>query len=309
MSGGPGHEARAVMFANRLRKVARHRRRWARRAGVACYRLYDRDIPEVPLVVDWYAGRLHVADAARDEAFEALDDCLAAAGEALDVADANIFCKRRERQRGAAQYSRFGSEGAVFVVPEGGHRFQVNLSDYLDTGLFLDHRRTRARVQAEAAGKRVLNLFAYTGSFTVYAGAGGAERTVTVDLSTTYLDWAETNLRLNGLDAGRNSIVRADVLQWLRDARQTRTRYDLIVLDPPTFSNSKRMRTTFDVRRDHPRLLAETRALLAPGGALYFSTNARRFRLDGAVTGAEEVTDIPPDFERRRPHRCWRITA
>lgn len=296
------------MFHNRLRKVARHRRKWARRAGVACYRLYDRDIPEVPLVVDWYAGRLHVADAARGGALPDLDAFLVAAGEALGVVEDAIFCKRRERQRGSAQYSRFAREGAVFEVPEGGHRFQVNLSDYLDTGLFLDHRRTRARVQSEAAGKRVLNLFAYTGSFTVYAAAGGATQTVTVDLSTTYLDWAAANLRLNGLEGPTHQLIRADVLQWLRAARLERPRYDLIVLDPPTFSNSKRMRDTFDVRRDHARLIADTRALLAPGGALYFSTNARRFRLDAAVA-AEEVTDIPPDFERSRPHRCWRIAA
>lgn len=305
----PGPSARASMFHDRLRKVARHRRKWARRAGVACYRLYDRDIPQIALVVDWYDGRLHVADAAKGEGTIGLDELLIAAAQALEIAPDAVYVKRRERQRGSAQYTPFAREGARFTVPEGGHRFWVNLSDYLDTGLFLDHRRTRARIEAEAAGTTMLNLFAYTGSFSVYAAAGGARRTTTVDLSATYLDWAEANMALNGFVGPAHERVRADVLDWVVQARSQPTRYDLIVLDPPTFSNSKRMRTTFDVQRDHGRLLGLTRELLAPGGALYFSTNARRFTLDADISGAEEITDIPPDFERRRPHRCWRVTA
>lgn len=303
----PDAAARATMLHNRLRKTARHRRKWARRAGVACYRLYEHDIPEVPLIVDWYAGRLHVADVSRDDEVLDLDALLHAAATALDVPPDQVYCKRRQRQRGAAQYTPFDRAEARFVVPEGGHRFWVNLSDYLDTGLFLDHRRTRARVQAEAAGARVLNLFAYTGSFTVYAAAGGARRTMTVDLSATYLEWAQANLALNGLTGPQHVFERADVLQWMRAARHRPARYDLIVLDPPTFSNSKRMHATFDVRRDHAALIADARALLAPGGVLYFSTNARRFRLDASID-ADEITDIPPDFDRRRPHRCWKIT-
>jgi 23S rRNA G2069 N7-methylase RlmK/C1962 C5-methylase RlmI len=303
----PGDAARATMLHNRLRKVARHRRKWARRAGVTCYRLYDRDIPEIPLVVDWYDGRLHVSDASREDEAIGLEALLDAAARALDVPTEQVYCKRRQRQRGAAQYTPFDRAEARFVVSEGGHRFWVNLSDYLDTGLFLDHRRTRARVQAEATGARMLNLFAYTGSFTVYAAAGGARHTMTVDLSATYLDWAQANLALNNLAGPQHQFERGDVLQWMQAARSRPARYDLIVLDPPTFSNSKRMRTTFDVRRDHPRLIADARALLTPTGALYFSTNARRFRLDAAIS-AEEITDIPPDFERRRPHRCWKIT-
>ena len=305
----PGPSARASMFHDRLQKVARHRRKWARRSGVACYRLYDRDIPQIALVVDWYDGRLHVADAARGEGTYGLDELLAAAASALGIEEDAVYVKRRQRQRGTAQYTRFAREGARFSVPEGGHRFWVNLSDYLDTGLFLDHRRTRARVEAEAAGAHMLNLFAYTGSFSVYAAAGGARSTTTVDLSATYLDWTGENMALNGFVGPAHHRVRADVLDWVIQAQSDGARYDLIVLDPPTFSNSKRMRTTFDVQRDHVRLLDATRALLTPGGALYFSTNARRFSLDASVTGAEEVTDVPPDFERRRPHRCWRLTA
>lgn len=305
----PGPSARASMFHDRLLKVARHRRKWARRAGVACYRLYDRDIPQIALVVDWYDGRLHVADAARGAGTPDLDGLLAAAASALGIGLDATYAKRRERQPGSAQYTAFARDGARFSVPEGGHRFWVNLSDYLDTGLFLDHRRTRARVEAEAAGTHMLNLFAYTGSFSVYAAAGGARSTTTVDLSTTYLDWTGENMALNGFVGPAHERIRADVLDWVIQARSERRRYDLIVLDPPTFSNSKRMRTTFDVQRDHVRLLGATRALLAPGGALYFSTNSRRFSLDASVAGVEEVTDVPPDFERRRPHRCWRLTA
>lgn len=304
----PGPSARASMFHDRLKKVARHRRKWARRSGVACYRLYDRDIPQIALVVDWYDGRLHVADAAKGDGTHGLDELLVVAAEALGIDEDAVFVKRRERQRGAAQYTPFAREGARFAVAEGGHRFWVNLSDYLDTGLFLDHRRTRARVEAESAGAHMLNLFAYTGSFSVYAAAGGARSTTTVDLSATYLDWAGENMALNGFVGPAHTRVRADVLDWVTQARSQRARYDLIVLDPPTFSNSKRMRTTFDVQRDHGPLLAATRALLAPGGALYFSTNARRFSLDDSIAGAEDVTDIPPDFDRRRPHRCWRLT-
>ncbi len=285
----------ATMFANRLRKNAKHRRKWASRQGVSCYRLYDYDIPEVPLIVDTYEGRLHIATY-DDQPDELLD----AACEALQVEQADAFVKVRRRQRGKDQYERMGREQAVFQVAEGGLRFWVNLSDYLDTGLFLDHRQTRALIRDRVAGKRVLNLFAYTGSFSVYAAAGGGLVT-TVDLSATYLDWAADNLRINELPEG--DLRREDVVQWLEASRE---RWDLIVLDPPTFSNSKRMQGTFDVQRDHRWLVGLCLERLTPGGELWFSTNARRFSMG---VEAEDWTGrtVPPDFKQRRPHRCWRI--
>ncbi len=303
------------MFANRLRKTARHRRKWARRAEVSCYRLYDRDIPEVPLAVDWYDGRLHVAEFVRPDDREPadheawLDAVVAAGAAALEVADDAVFLKRRERQRGTRQYEKQAGRGERFCVDEGGLRFWVNLGDYLDTGLFLDHRQTRARVRAEAAGRTFLNLFAYTGAFTVYAAAGGARTSTTVDLSHTYCDWAVDNLKLNALTGPGQTVEQGDVLTWLEDARARGDRYDLVVLDPPTFSNSKRMRDTWDVQRDHPWLLRTTLALMPRGGVLYFATNARRFELESP--GDAEVSEItaetvPPDFTKR-PHRCWRM--
>ncbi|MEZ4464922.1 MAG: class I SAM-dependent methyltransferase [bacterium] len=305
------HDARAEMLANRLIKVARHRRKWARRADVACYRLYDRDIPEIPLIIDWYDGRLYVAEYVRGEPLADLDALADAAAVALGLGPDDVWCRQRERQRGTRQYDRVGEDGAWFVVPEGGLKFRVNLSDYLDTGLFLDHRQTRARVRAEAGGKRVLNLFAYTGSFTVYAAAGGARASVTVDLSRTYLDWAGQNLALNALDLPEHVGVQADARVWLAEARDRRERFDLIVLDPPTFSNSKRMDGTLDVQRDHRALVEDALGILSPGGALYFSTNHRRFQPDWAGLGVEvsEITGetVPPDFDRHRPHRCFRL--
>ncbi|MCB9539488.1 MAG: class I SAM-dependent methyltransferase [Myxococcales bacterium] len=303
------------MFANRLRKNARHRRKWARRAGVSCYRLYDRDIPEVPLAVDWYDGRLHVAEFVRPDDRDAdeheawLDVVVARGAEALQVAPEAVYLKRRQRQKGASQYERQDGSGERFEVTEGGLRFWVNLRDYLDTGLFLDHRQTRAMVRAEAEDRRVLNLFAYSGTFSVYAADGGARATTTVDLSNTYCAWARDNLALNGHDGPQHRVEQADVLTWLDDTFERGDRFDLVVLDPPTFSNSKRMRDTWDVQRDHPELLASTLRLLSHGGVLYFSTNARRFRLEppaGAAVTDLTAETVPPDFTKR-PHRCWRM--
>ncbi len=304
-------DPRPEMLANRLRKVVRHRRKWARREGIACYRLYDRDIPEIPLVVDWYDGRVSIAEFVRNEGPLEPEPFIAAAAEAIEIPIDFVWWRQRERQRGDAQYTRLRDDGAWCVVPEGGLRFRVNLSDYLDTGLFLDHRQTRALVRGESRGKRVLNLFAYTGSFTVYAAAGGAQATTTVDLSNTYLDWARQNLELNGFDLRQHVGVQADARVWLEDARIHREQYDLIVLDPPTFSNSKRMEGTLDVQRDHPLLVDDALALLPRGGVLYFSTNHRHFRpeWDGVAAEVVEITEktVPEDFDRHRPHRCFRL--
>jgi 23S rRNA (cytosine1962-C5)-methyltransferase len=198
------------------------------------------------------------------------------------------------------------------VVAEGGHRFLVNLHAYLDTGLFLDHRNTRALVQSQARGRRFLNLFCYTGSFTVYAAAGGAGSSLSMDLSNTYLDWAGRNFELNGVDRRSHRLERADVLEWLAAAGSGEPHFDLIVLDPPSFSASKAMRRTLDVQRDHPELLQRCAQLLAPGGILYFSTNLRTFRFDPAAAAGlkgEEISTrtVPEDFRNRRIHRCWQF--
>ncbi|TNF33341.1 MAG: methyltransferase domain-containing protein [Deltaproteobacteria bacterium] len=301
------------MFANRLRKRARHLARWAKRDRVTCYRLYDRDIPEIPLAVDWYDGRLHVAEYARGGE-PAGDDWIAAMGEAaceaLGVPPERLWFKRRERQRGLAQYEKVSAEQARFKVREDGLAFVVNLSDYLDTGLFLDHRATRAMVRAEARGRDFLNLFAYTGAFSVHAAAGGARSTTTVDLSRTYLDWAAENLAENGFEGPRHALVQADVTRWIAEAPAAS--WDLVVCDPPTFSNSKRMDDVFDVQRDHVRLLHEVLRVTRPGGVVYFSTNFRRFKPEpAAFAGAHavEISDktVPEDFRNTRIHRCWRI--
>ena len=319
------------MLGNRLRKTRRHRTRWARRNELDAYRLYDRDIPEIPLAIDTYAGHLHIAEYARRR--EQPLSSLPGAAEAADAEDAawlaemarvaaevhqvradRVFTKTRRRMRGDAQYQRLGRDGAAVIVTEGGLSFRTNLTDYLDTGLFLDHRPTRALVAAEAGGKRVLNLFCYTGSFTVYAAAAGALQTTSVDLSNTYLEWARDNLALNELDGPQHRLIRDDVLVWLRAAASRGERYDLVVLDPPTFSTSAKMIDTLDIQRDHVDLVQATLALVEPGGALWFSTNARRFRLDPAAfrgASARDLTTrtIPDDFRDPSIHRCWRAVA
>ena len=306
------------MLGNRVRKTARHRRKWARREGVTCYRLYDRDIPELPLVIDWYEGRLHVAAYTRgepspdDDAELWLIQMALGAASALGIDDDEVYVKTRQRQRGLAQYQKRAHARPRFVVTEGGHRFYVDLDGYLDTGLFLDQRLARARLAQAAEGKRVLNLFGYTGTFTVYAAGGGAVATTTVDMSNTYLKWAAENLDLNGFGGPAHELVRADVGPWLAAAIARKARYDLIVVDPPTFSNSKRMQGVFEVQRDHPQLIAEAFAVLERGGGLLFSTNARRFKLALPKRSnmiVEEITDatVPLDFPRR-PHRSWYLT-
>ena len=319
-------ERQAEMLVNRIRKNRRRLGPWLEAERVTCFRLYDRDIPELPLVVDWYEGRLHVSHLPReigaedpsapiappagadDERAELLAARVAAA---LGVPDDRLHLKRRAKAPGGTQYERFARGGDEIEVHEGGLRLLVNLTDFVDTGLFLDHRITRRLVAAEARGRRFLNLFAYTGSFTAYAAAAGALSTTTVDLSQRYLDWAERNLRLNGLASTVHTFVRDDVIAALEDGRVA-GRYDLAVVDPPTVSKSKRMRRPFDVQRDHAALLEGVLGVVAPGGVVYFSTNLRRFALDLDPRGAasiEEITakTIPPDFRDPRAHRCYRI--
>jgi 23S rRNA (guanine2445-N2)-methyltransferase / 23S rRNA (guanine2069-N7)-methyltransferase len=312
--------AQAEMFRNRLTRMAKHWRKWARRQGITCYRVYERDVPEVPLIIDWYEGHLHVAEYVRPHDRSAaehqvwLDYMVAAAAETLGVAPPyRVFFKRRQRQLGKSQYARQQGSGGLIEVHEGGHRFLVNLSDYLDTGLFLDHRQTRAMVKAEAAGKRFLNLFGYTGAFTVYAAAAGARGTTTVDLSQTYLDWARRNLQLNGLTGEQHQLVRDDALAFLRRrAGRREPPFELAVVDPPTFSNSKRLTDVWDVQQHHAELLNAVLRQMVVGGKVYFSTNLRRFKLhEEAIVHAtiREITKqtIPPDFRNKRIHHSWML--
>ena len=313
----PSASRQAEEFANRLRHRARHLRRWPTKRGITCYRLYERDVPDVPLVVDRYEDALHIAEFARPhdrspaQHADWLDLMARTAGEVLDVPRERIFVKQRQRQRGAAQYQRVDDRRAEFVVREGGLRFLVNLSDYVDTGLFLDHRLTRQIVREAAAGKRFLNLFGYTGSFTVYAAAGGAATTTTVDKSATYIDGARKNLELNGFVGQQHRLVQSDIRAFL-DSLSARDEWDLAVVDPPTFSNTKGIEDDWDVQANHAGLLRELAPHIVPGGVVYFSTNFRRFKLDEAALGDYTIRDItrqtiPEDFRNQRIHLCWQL--
>jgi 23S rRNA (guanine2445-N2)-methyltransferase / 23S rRNA (guanine2069-N7)-methyltransferase len=305
----------AEEFANRLSNRARHFRRWPTKRGITCYRLYERDVPDVPLIVDRYEDALHIAEFARPhdrspaQHADWLDLMARTAAKALDVPRERVFLKFRDRQRGADQYQRVDGRAERMIAHEGGLKFIVNLSDYIDTGLFLDHRNTRQIIRERAAGKRFLNLFAYTGSFSVYAAAGNAESTTTVDKSSTYTDWASENMELNGFSGPPHTIVRNDIHSFL-DSLRPAVQWDLAVVDPPTFSNTKGLEVDWDVQRDHASLLQQLAAHVTPGGMVYFSTNFRRFKLDEASLGDYAIRDItrqtvPEDFRNERIHKCW----
>ena len=306
----------AEMFANRIAKNHKHLARWAKTHGIECFRVYDRDIPELAFALDIYGDRAHLQQyskppLARGAQGEWLSAMHEAAARALRLPRGSVTLKGRHGQRPEDQYGKLANRGGDFVVHEGGHRFIVNLSGHLDTGLFLDHRQTRALVGSLANGRRMLNLFCYTGSFSVYAARNQAAATTSVDLSKTYLDWARRNFDVNGIDPGRNRLVQADAVRFIETERSSSDRYELIVLDPPSFSNSKRMEGVLDVQRDHVALIRGCMELLAPGGELLFSTNLRTFRLDAALADLpmHEISaqTVPPDFRNRRIHRCWRI--
>jgi len=311
-------DRQAEYFHNRLLKRDRHLKKWARREAVECYRVYDRDIPEIPLSVDRYGPYVHLAlyerpyEKPEEEEQLWVDRMSREASESLGVPLDHVFHKIRKRQRGNDQYDKLSQEGRETAVREGGLAFYVNLSDYLDTGLFLDHRITRSLIKAEAKGRRTLNLFCYTGSFSVYAASGGAISVDSVDLSNTYLGWAGRNMRLNGFLDRSHRLIREDALTFLMDASAKKKEYDLVILDPPTFSNSKRMSSPLDIAEDWPGLVKKGLAVLAPGGILWFSTNAKRFRFDEQLFPEFFISDrtkntTPPDFVGGRPHRCWRL--
>lgn len=328
----------ARMFANRLSKNLKQLQKWARDNQITCYRIYDADMPEYAFAIDSYkvigeeGGKLasdggetwlHVQEYAapasidedsvrrrRAEAFSAMPEVTGVPAERIRV-------RIRKKQTRGNQYRKVAEQFRFHIVEEGGLKFRVNFDDYLDTGIFLDHRPTRARIRDMAPGKRFLNLFSYTGTVTVYAAAGGAKSSVSVDLSRTYLDWAERNLALNGLATREHKLVQADCREWLADAgrglEKYRDAYDLIFLDPPTFSNSKRMEGVLDISRDHESLIDACMHVLAPGGLLVFSTNAQKFKLEPGLSARYDVKDlsvatVPRDFARNpRIHRCYDI--
>lgn len=307
----------AELFRNRLVKRARHLRRWPTRRNIDCFRIYERDIPEIPLVVDRYGDALHITrydrphdrDLARDAAWLELMQKTAAA--TLEIPIHRVFVKQRHQER--QQHTKVDSRKRMSEVHEGDLKFLVNLSDYIDTGLFLDHRNLRRMVREKADGKDFLNLFAYTGSFTVNAALGGAQSTTTVDLSKNYLDWAKENLKLNGLDGPQHKFIAKDAIEFLNSAANSpQQRYDLAVVDPPTFSNSKRTETDWDVQQRHVELLNLTQQVMRPDGLIFFSTNYRRFKLDTARLRGLDYREIskqtvPEDFRNKRIHRCWQM--
>jgi 23S rRNA (cytosine1962-C5)-methyltransferase len=310
-------EEKLVMFRNRLLKTWRHVSKLAKRQGVTCYRVYDHDLPEFPFCIELYEDKVYLAEYQRRHGMSEedhaawLESCVPVISEVLAVADERIYFRERRRKAGRLdQYEKLASEQEFFVVREAGLSFRVNLTDYLDTGLFLDHRITRGMVREESAGRRVLNLFCYTGSFSVYAAAGGSVSVDSVDLSKTYLGWAEANMELNGLAGPGSRFIQADVKQWLDEAPSAQ--YDLVIMDPPTFSNSKRMKDFLDIQRDHAELINKTLRAMAVGGVLYFSTNYRRFVLDRDKIEAASVKDItnattPFDFRGKLFRSCYNI--
>lgn len=305
-----------IMFRNRLAKVWRHLAKQAKRQGISCYRVYDHDLPEFPFCIEFYGDKLYVAEYKRqhgmteEEHDEWAERSLEVMTEVLGVSKEKIFLKLRQRKPGRlGQYQKYDEVQHEFEVTENGLKFIVNLSDYLDTGLFLDHRITRQMVKEQSSGKKVLNLFAYTGSFSVYAAAGAAEEVITADLSKTYLNWAERNLQLNGFtDAAKFKFVHIDVKQYLKTIPPGY--FDMIIMDPPTFSNSKRMEDILDIQRDHVILINQCIAGLKPGGILYFSTNFRKFELDKEKINASSIKDItkattPFDFGGKLFRWCF----
>ncbi|HDR1920876.1 TPA: bifunctional 23S rRNA (guanine(2069)-N(7))-methyltransferase RlmK/23S rRNA (guanine(2445)-N(2))-methyltransferase RlmL [Pasteurella multocida] len=306
----------AVDFANRLQKNSKKIEKWARQQGINAYRLYDADLPEYNLAVDRYDDHIVVQEYAapknidENKARQRLLDAVTATLQVTGVETNKLILKVRQKQKGTNQYEKLANKGDYFYVNEYGAKLWVNLTDYLDTGLFLDHRLTRKMLGEMAKGKDVLNLFAYTGSATVHMALGGAKSTTTVDMSNTYLNWAEQNLLLNDLEGKQHKLIQADCLQWL--ARCDR-QFDLIFVDPPTFSNSKRMEDSWDVQRDHIKLMTQLKRILRPNGTIVFSNNKRGFKMD--VEGLEalglsavDITakTLPLDFERNKQiHNCW----
>ena len=313
-------EEKIQAFENRIAKVYRHIRKIATKQGVTCFRIYDHDIPEFPFVIDQYGSDFYIAEYAKDhaqagEVYQAwLIACFSAMARVFEcTVDQLYFKKRRVITQRSEQYVKLDEVKNEIVVKEQGLSFLVNLEDYLDTGLFLDHRITRQMVREIAQDKVVINLFAYTGTFSVYAAAGGAKKVATVDLSNTYIDWAKRNMALNGFeDEERYQFFAKDVFRFLGEAQAQFGLADVIILDPPTFSNSKKMLSVLDTQRDHPYLIQACVDLLNPGGKVFFSTNYSKFKMNFEATEFVHVKDItnatrPFDFSRKMDRKCYLI--
>lgn len=287
--------------------------------GISCYRVYDHDLPEFPFAIEFYEDKIYLAEYLRrhgmtDEEHETwLDQCIAVITEITEIKPASIFVRQRKRMSHRdEQYEKIDSKKEFFTVEENGLKFLVNLADYLDTGLFLDHRITRQMAKEIAPGKRVLNLFCYTGSFSVYTAAGGAASVTSVDLSKTYLNWAEDHMVINRFkDKNKYFFIHADVKQYLKTLAPDS--FDLVIMDPPTFSNSKRMKDFLDIQRDHVELINDVLAAMTTSGTLFFSTNYTKFILETEQIQAADIKDItkattPFDFEGKLKRWCYRIT-
>lgn len=309
-------EEKLKKFTKLLKKKHMDLRKWASNYEIEAYRVYFRDMGDIPLAIDIYGKYLHVSvfepkggTSLDYETIEALTD---AAGKALYFPEDRIFLKYRTALTNQEQYRKFQSEKVTDEITEYGLRFKVNLSDYVDTGLFLDHRDTRQMVRENSAGRKVLNLFCYTGAFSVYAAAGGASSTTSVDLSNVYINWARENMELNHFSSSAHKFVSADVFKFLEEAKASGEKWDLIILDPPTFSNSRKMDRNLDIQKDHVFLIDQCLDLLTKNGNLVFSNNYKNFKLDldvrkrGFVNNITEET-IPEDFKGSKVHKCWLI--
>ncbi len=308
-------EDKSSPLKNRIRKNYRHLRKWGNRTKTNCFRIYDRDIKEYPLAIDFYDGRFCVhyftstreTDVPRQELYEAV---MGAIDSLFHASPESIYWRTRVKRDKTEQYEKTSGTKQFFSVYEYGLQFKVNLTDYLDTGLFLDHRETRQLVASMASRKRLLNLFAYTCSFSVHAAAAGALFTKSVDLSNTYTEWGRENFLLNSLPLANNLILREDCLKFLQEERGV---YDLIVIDPPTISRSKKMDQMFDIQKDYPFLISKALSLLSRDGVLIFSTNSRDFDFDASLFDGCAIVDIskktiPLDFHNQKIHRCWKIS-
>lgn len=304
---------------NRLQKNYQHFGRWAKKQNITCFRVYDNDLPEYACAIDIYQNEktwIHIQEyqapkyIAAEKVQQRLQEILQAVTEVFKLPDEQIIYKQRAKQKGKNQYEKQSQNSEFLIVHEQGLNFYVNLKDYLDTGLFLDHRITRNIIREKSHNKNLLNLFCYTATVSVYAAQGGAITTTSVDLSNTYLDWAQKNFELNQINIQNHQFIQADCMRWLTNTQDT---YDLIFLDPPTFSNSKRMQDSFDIQKEHVFLIKQCMRLLSQDGLLIFSTNFKKFQMDREALQAFEIKDIsaktiPKDFARNaKIHYCWEI--
>ena len=306
----------ALMFINRLKKNYKHLKKWARKNDISCYRVYDADIPQYSVAIDKYDNWIHVQEyqapktVNKTRAFQRINDVIDVVADILETKQEYVVLKVRKKQEGSSQYQKQDRKDHKIIVKENGLKFIINVYDYIDTGLFLDHRITRQLIKKLAKDRSFLNLFAYTGSVSVYAAAGDARTTTTVDMSNTYLNWAQENLSINGYSGDSHQFIRDDCLHWLQQAIDEKKKYQVIFIDPPTFSNSKKMTTSLDINRDHVALLSGCLALLEDDGQIIFSTNARGFKLDSSLEELcllKEITGMTTteDFRRKPVHRCW----